>query len=183
MNNPIKEKILNVANKVIAEKGLNCFTLEEVAKEAGISKGGLLYHYPSKDQLIEGLIQNYLVGFENKVTERAKDQLEESSYGWLISFIQEQFSLTSSKDSNIISGLLAAAVLNKELLDPFMKKRKDWIEKIKRSNDPIIGLIVSFVCDGIVFSNLLGVEVISEDVKEKVLERLVSLIKVFNSNN
>ena len=47
-----KDKILKMAKEIILEKGVNHFTLEEVAKGAGISKGGLLYHFNSREALI-----------------------------------------------------------------------------------------------------------------------------------
>ena len=37
-------------------KGVAKLTLEAVAKEAGVSKGGLLYHFSNKEALIEGMI-------------------------------------------------------------------------------------------------------------------------------
>lgn len=44
----IAEKALNL----ISEKGLSNFTMDEVAKEAGVSKGTLYLYFDSKDSLI-----------------------------------------------------------------------------------------------------------------------------------
>jgi AcrR family transcriptional regulator len=43
-----RENILRAANLVVVEEGVSRMTLEAVAREAGVSKGGLLYHFPSK---------------------------------------------------------------------------------------------------------------------------------------
>ena len=48
-----RENIFNAANNIIRENGLEGFTLDAVAKKANVSKGGLLYHFPSKNALIE----------------------------------------------------------------------------------------------------------------------------------
>jgi AcrR family transcriptional regulator len=42
-----KIEILDAASKIVNQRGIFNLTLEAVAEEAGISKGGLLYHYPS----------------------------------------------------------------------------------------------------------------------------------------
>lgn len=176
MNSSSKKRILDVANKVIAEKGLNCFTLDEVAKEAGISKGGLLHHYPSKDKLIKGLIENHLDLFQSRISEREKTLSEASSYNWLVSFIYEQFN-QCKLDTNTMYGLLAAVASNQDLLHPVLEKRKEWLEKINECKDPVMALIISFACDGIAFSNILGLEVFAEDAKAKLMERLINLSK------
>ena len=46
-----RRKILEAAAKLADDTGPGSLSLEAVAKEAGISKGGLLYHFPSKAAL------------------------------------------------------------------------------------------------------------------------------------
>ncbi|NLI53534.1 MAG: helix-turn-helix transcriptional regulator, partial [Clostridiales bacterium] len=47
-----KNAILDAANRVLLIHGAEYFTLEAVAAEANVSKGGLLYHFASKNKLI-----------------------------------------------------------------------------------------------------------------------------------
>ena len=44
--------ILKFAKEFIIQNDFNDLTLDAVAKQAGISKGGLLYHYPNKEALL-----------------------------------------------------------------------------------------------------------------------------------
>ncbi|QAA32906.1 TetR/AcrR family transcriptional regulator [Clostridium manihotivorum] len=170
----IKEKILYSANKVIEEKGLNSFTLDEVAKEAGISKGGLLHYYSNKESLIKGLIEKYVDLFETRI--QSDDVDESKNSNWLISYIQEQYN-QSKIDTNTMYGLLAAVASNQNLLQPVLDKRKQWVDKINKTKDPVLALIISFACDGIAFSNLLGLDVLDECQKSKLVERLITLVK------
>jgi hypothetical protein len=43
-----KDRILDAAERVVLRDGVTHLTLDAVAAETGISKGGLLYHFPSK---------------------------------------------------------------------------------------------------------------------------------------
>ena len=45
-----RKSILEAASRVTAREGALNLTLEAVAKEAGVSKGGLLYHFPAADE-------------------------------------------------------------------------------------------------------------------------------------
>lgn len=51
-----RESILRAAVTVLVRGGPTALTLEQVAQEAAISKGGLLYHFPGKEPLIAGLV-------------------------------------------------------------------------------------------------------------------------------
>lgn len=50
-----RERILDAYADVLTVDGERHATIEAVAARAGVSKGGLLYHFPSKDQLSEAL--------------------------------------------------------------------------------------------------------------------------------
>ena len=55
-----RERIRAAAQALVAEQGSANLTLEAVAKGAGISKGGLLYHYANKQALLEGMLEDLL---------------------------------------------------------------------------------------------------------------------------
>ncbi len=58
-----RQQILSAAIVVAIEGGPQALTIEAVAKEAKMSKGGVLYHFPSKDALVKGMLRFYLQGF------------------------------------------------------------------------------------------------------------------------
>ncbi|MFD9892569.1 TetR/AcrR family transcriptional regulator [Amycolatopsis sp. NPDC059027] len=52
-----RERILDAYEQVVIDQGPGVATLEGVAAQAGVSKGGLLYHFGSKDALVDGLLE------------------------------------------------------------------------------------------------------------------------------
>jgi AcrR family transcriptional regulator len=54
--NELQNTRLDVAETVIMRQGIAKLALGAVAAEAGISKGGLLHHFPTKDRLVEALV-------------------------------------------------------------------------------------------------------------------------------
>jgi AcrR family transcriptional regulator len=52
-----RERILEVAKGVFTRKGANA-SLEEIAKQAGVGAGTLYRHFPTRDELIEGVYRN-----------------------------------------------------------------------------------------------------------------------------
>lgn len=54
--NDARTRILDAAEAIVRARGVSGLTLEAAAKEAGVSKGGLLYHFASKEALLTGLL-------------------------------------------------------------------------------------------------------------------------------
>ena len=51
-----RDRVLDAYTAHVVTSGPEAVTLEAVARGAGVSKGGLLYHFPSKDALLGGLL-------------------------------------------------------------------------------------------------------------------------------
>ena len=63
-----RAQLLDAAVAVIRRDGAAALTLDAVAAEAGVSKGGVLYHFASKRALIDGLLSRWLDDFEAQLT-------------------------------------------------------------------------------------------------------------------
>ncbi|GAA4123500.1 TetR/AcrR family transcriptional regulator [Aminobacter aganoensis] len=54
-----KERLFHAAVCVALENGFGKVTLDAVARQAGISKGGLLHHFSTKGELIRAMLRHY----------------------------------------------------------------------------------------------------------------------------
>src|SRR6266568_3198496 len=59
--------ILDVAEEMLAEKGYHDTSMDEIAARAGVAKGTLYQHFPSKEDLVFALFERNLVLFEQAV--------------------------------------------------------------------------------------------------------------------
>jgi AcrR family transcriptional regulator len=57
-----RTRILDAAEAMVRARGVSGLTLEAAAREAGVSKGGLLYHFASKEALLAAML-NRLADF------------------------------------------------------------------------------------------------------------------------
>ena len=48
-----RERVLDAFESILVEHGERTATLDAVAESAGVSKGGLLYHFGSKQALVD----------------------------------------------------------------------------------------------------------------------------------
>lgn len=68
-NNPesVKSNLLDAAADILIHESAQKLTLNLVAQKAGVSKGGLLHHFPSKEKLLDGLFHRELNLFRDEI--------------------------------------------------------------------------------------------------------------------
>lgn len=64
-----RRAVLEAAGEVIRTRGLNA-SLDDIARHAGVSKGGLIYHFASKDDLLLELARSLLATFHAEIQSR-----------------------------------------------------------------------------------------------------------------
>lgn len=62
-----REKIIQVASRLIIENGIASTSLADIAREVGISKGTLYYYYPSKGELIFDISERHMRYITDKI--------------------------------------------------------------------------------------------------------------------
>ncbi len=55
----IRREIVEAALRVFGRSGVSAATLEDIASEAGVSRGALCWHYRSKDDLLMAIVQHH----------------------------------------------------------------------------------------------------------------------------
>ncbi len=56
--------ILSAAKKILVEEGLASLSTRRVADELGISVGNLAYYFPSKDSLLQAIVEHVIEGYD-----------------------------------------------------------------------------------------------------------------------
>src|ERR1041384_3019729 len=64
----LPDALLDAAEAVVSRQGVAFLTLAAVAAEVGMSKGGVLHHFPSKDRLVEAMVVRSAEGWRAHFT-------------------------------------------------------------------------------------------------------------------
>lgn len=150
-------------------------TLGAVAREAGVSKGGLLYHFPSKEALISGMIGRFIGGFREALGRELARERGSAGGRWARAYARASF----AEDRwylEVSAGLLAAAAEDPGMLDPLRRGFEDGQRWAERDGiDPAVGTLVRLAADGLFFAEVFGFAPPEGRLRERVLEALVSL--------
>lgn len=82
-----RERLLEIAQASVLEKGFGATSIEEIIAEAGITKSGFFYHFRDKNELAHELLSRYVADDERILDEvfgRAKELSEDPLQAFLI---------------------------------------------------------------------------------------------------
>ncbi len=167
--------MLQAAEELAVEVGPANLSLDAVAARAGLSKGGLLYHFPTKARLLEALVEDFVRRFEEELAARmasAGDDRDNAATAYLELFVQEH---KVRRPPPV--GLLAAMAENPDFLRPVRRHQRTLIDRVKAcTGDPVDGLIAFLVLQGIKSQELLSIETLDPQEFDAVIARLRSIL-------
>ena len=65
--NKTKRKIFETSMKLFAEKGYDATSIEEITSVVGVAKGTLYYHFSSKEEIFEFLVEEGVKLLKNSI--------------------------------------------------------------------------------------------------------------------
>ena len=68
-----KRRIVDAAEEVVLRDGVSRLTLGAAALEAGLSKGGVLYHFASRDALVAAMVDRIIEEFDRDLASALVD--------------------------------------------------------------------------------------------------------------
>lgn len=174
--NSKRSQVLSAASFIVKKHGVEKLTLEAVAKEAGISKGGLLHHFPSKQALIQGMVEEYTDLFVTDVNERVANAA--SSQGkWSRAYVEATIK-DITEGNGISTALTASLFTSPELLAKLQAEYAIWQRNIENDGiDAVQGTIVRLALDGLWFSEIFGLGELDNDLRDKVIQSLKQMTK------
>ncbi|AIS51283.1 transcriptional regulator, TetR family [Thermoanaerobacter kivui] len=126
--NKTKEKIFKAAIKTFSKSGFYKTTMEEIAENAGVAKGTLYYHFKSKDDILEFLIDEGIKILKQEVFEeisKLNDAIEKLRK---IIFVQSNFLY---KNHDFIIVLLSQIWGHGEIPNKFREKLYSYLKIIE----------------------------------------------------
>jgi AcrR family transcriptional regulator len=173
-----KRRLLETANRIVQRDGAARLTLDAVAAEAGVSKGGVLYHFPSKDALIRGMLDLLLYDLDELDESPVKAPLEESPGAWLRGYIAS--SVHVDEDVRALkAALLAAAAANPDLLEPMRERYRAWQARAEHDGiDPGLATLLRLAADGLWIADLLDLAPPADELRARVIERMIEATRI-----
>jgi AcrR family transcriptional regulator len=128
-----KDKIFDAAEQIVLDGNPSHLSLEAVANKAGLSKGCLTYHFPSKEKLLKALIKRHV--------HRLSEEREKNAHLFENSMIIDTKvhlrtinKKIKSRTDQLTAAFFNIAVHDLSLLEPVKTYHRKMFDRLKGQN-------------------------------------------------
>ena len=169
----VRRALLDEAARITLEQGLSKVTFQAVADAVGVTKGGVMHHFATKDALILEVFYDAMVKFEAEVNAAmAKDPV---SYGsFTRAYIDATISLgeKGQAEFNSQATLYVLMLGDRMLRERWAEWSNEQLKKYAATDNSETLCMVRLVADGIWLSDFSGIDISD---KASIRERLINM--------
>lgn len=175
-----RDRILRALRHLLASGGTDAVTLEAVAAAAGVSKGGLLYHFPSKAAMYQGLLAKI---HDTVVAEMAEATARSGAARGFLEYSEP----AGEDEAGFFTSLIAAVRTGQSsecspdddsrAADLLTRTFTAWEDPMREAvADPVQAEIIRLVGYGLYFAALTGLPEPDADLRNQVFDRVLDPI-------
>lgn len=167
-----RDAVLDAYQAMLLEEGQRATTLEAVAARAGVSKGGLLYHFKSKEALAEGLIER----LETLMTQDL-EAMRTAEDGPSRYYVRTSVWTDSALDRALVAVSQLAQESHPTAREAMARARDAWLALIREEVDsPAIAHAILLIGDGLYFDAALTGGSLSTQVAQVAVDELLPVV-------
>jgi AcrR family transcriptional regulator len=171
----VRDRILDAADQLVTAEGARHLTLDAVALAAGVSKGGLLYHFPSKDALLAGMIERHIDQLDARCSaerSRLPDACVSTELkSWILAVLQPHRVRDEAG-----AALLAAAANNPALLEGVRRRYAAHVTGLEALGGSFArAAVILLAVDGLMFGEAWRVTPFTSAQRERIVAELLRL--------
>jgi AcrR family transcriptional regulator len=177
MDNPTRselsrKKAIAAALAILTREGVGGLTFDSLSRESGISKGGLLHQFRTKQGVLEALLEHQrnefrAIGAEYRQTE-GRDKAEPTLASQIAIYRQ-----ALSQPHSVARAMLAVMVESPGMLEASRDQDGEVAKAIeKEAADHDLSLLRYFAASGMAFNLLIGLTELDEATRNRLFDRL-----------
>jgi len=174
-----RRSVLAAAAEIVVREGASKLTLDAVAERCGLSKGGILHHFSTKDALIIAMIDDVVGQFEADLQRNMQGEMGPGSFAraFLRACLDREGIVT--RTIKVSAGILAAVAINTQLLAPLRSRYAEWTLRLEDDGiDPAIAELVRSAADGLWLGNVLELGSTSAALRKRMFAKLIEMTQL-----
>lgn len=146
-----RERILDALEDILITDGERAATVEKVAERSGITRGGLVYHFASREDLLEAFMERL-----RGAGERASAQLLSAPEGAVERYILSAAPPMSDVDKTILAATRLATPSRPEVRELLIEMHRQWVRVLAGvTGDVALARLMLLIGDGIFFHTIM----------------------------
>lgn len=168
-----RQKVIDASREIVMERGAGALTFDEIAQVSGVTRGGITYHFPTKQHLLRALVEHDIEQWQDIEAENCPANCPAEA-AELIAFIRAH---TSEKPDHrrFVTGMLSAATLDPPILDPARDYERARLAEIEWTDRNLKLQLLRLAAMGMFWADLFECPDIPAEVRQRLVDMLEAL--------
>ena len=162
------------------ERGAGSLTFDEIAEVSGVTRGGITYHFPTKQALLQALVADDFAQWQSLEEELRPEGCSEET-AELLAFLRSHTHEDHDR-RRFVTGMLSAVTLDPPILDPVREFECERLEGIDWDEHALRLQLLRLAAAGLFWSDLFGCPHIPDDVRRDLVAVLEKLAVEWTAN-
>lgn len=172
-----RQTVLEASLRLARRAGLASVTFESVAAESHLSKGGIMYHFASKQELYRA-VEEYLASqWEDRLLATLRTPFDESTpHSRLVAYINVAADVATKGDLALVTD----SAINNDEDSPWQQVLARWtpsLEVARGTPEGATALVARLAADGLWAFGALNVAPMEPELRSTVVNYLVGLLE------
>ncbi|MEI2639119.1 MAG: TetR/AcrR family transcriptional regulator [Microthrixaceae bacterium] len=167
-----RQVVVDAALEIARRDGVAAVTFDAVSQEANLSRGGIIYHFPSKDELLIAMVERIAEVWEEELL-AALDRpwFESTPVQRVKAYLQ--VAVGSTAQSDIAMMIDPAVPFDGE--HPIQRVVRRWVPSAAEATDSEAAFeyyLIRLAADGLWLHSALDIEPFDPDLQDRIVDRL-----------
>lgn len=176
MNRPTqaRQKVLDAARRIIETRGAGHLTFETLAEASGVTRGGITYHFRTKEALLKALVEADIADWNTAAEQLgAEVGLPCPRACRMVGHLRSALAEKDDAHKRFVAGMLSAAMIDPGLLDPVRRHLAAEFADWHWDDADLERYVLLLAADGLFWSQIFGISPLPAEARP----RLVALIE------
>lgn len=168
-----RKRAIEAALVILTREGVGGLTFDSLSRESGISKGGLLHQFRTKQGVLSALLDYQRAQFE----QIARDYMSTEGASKVEPTLAAQIAIyreAINQPHSVARAILAALIESPNLVDEMKSSDEAKMAAVRaEAVDLDLSLLRYFAASGLAFHTLLGMSPLDEADRNRLFERLL----------
>jgi len=165
-----RQKIIDASRAIVLERGAGALTFDEISQVSGVTRGGITYHFPTKQALLKGLVEHDVSQWKAVEADNRPDDCPAEA-AELVGFIRAHTNEDPDR-RRFVSGMLSAATLDPPILDPAREFERARMDEIDWDDKALRLQVLRCAAIGLFWSELFCCPEMPPDVRRELVALL-----------
>ena len=175
-----RQKVLDAARRIVETRGAGHLTFETLAEESGVTRGGITYHFRTKEELLKALIEADIADWNAASEQLGGDAgMPCPKACRMIGHVRSSLADEDDAHKRFVTGMISAAMVDPNLLDPvrthLVAEFADW----QWDEADLERYLLLLAADGLFWNQLFNVSPLPPEARPRLAALIEAKVRAF----